>query len=101
MGIDLRIEDESGRELAALLDPQGFVQRLLVSCPHGSFTCLRFVDPYGDATFNQLQVPYLLEDLRLAVGATQDAAARHHGELAIQLVEENQDVHTYVKFYGD
>ena len=29
------------------------------------FACLRFVDPYGDTVFNQLQIPVVLQDLRL------------------------------------
>ena len=29
--------------------------------------CLRFIDPYGDATFNQLQLPLLLRELKDAI----------------------------------
>ena len=102
MGIDVRIEDEQGRELATVLDPQNLVSQLLPSRQDSARVCLRFVDPYGDTTFNQLQLPDLIADLRHAVSQSSKEAVRLHGEALIQLVRWTEGkVHTYVKFVGD
>ena len=37
--------------------------------------CLQYVDPYGDATFNQLQLPQLLREMEHAIDQLQPSAA--------------------------
>jgi hypothetical protein len=68
----------------------------------GRFPCLRFVDPYGDTIFNQLQIPIVLQDLRLlaATALEQDQVSQ------IRNVEEliepyAQNAHFYLKLIGD
>lgn len=101
MGIDVRIQDERGRVIKELLDPRSLVPALLPPETNGS-VCLRFVDRYGDTYFNQVQVPFLIAELRAAVRACSDGAAKTHGEAVVSLVESAQDsMHTYVRFIGD
>ena len=63
MGINLYVEDEQGTRLADLLDPKGYVGCIVSLGGHGNTSCLRFIDPYGDTVFNQLQVPILIREL--------------------------------------
>lgn len=62
--------------------------------------CLRFIDPYGDTTFNQLQLPVLLSEVQL-VGAKLPADLKLRVRLFTQFLARAQSVHTYVRFIGD
>jgi len=59
MGIDARIETERGTCAAELGDPHNRMYWLLSLATLDSTLCLRFIDPYGDALFNGLQIPIL------------------------------------------
>ena len=63
---------------------------------------IRFIDPAGDTTFNQLQIPVLLGELMTAVRKCTNPQAQAHGEQLISLIESAVGrTHTYVKFIGD
>jgi len=101
MGIDVRMETEDGRELKALLDPQGLVNKLLPDYRDANYSCLRFVDPYGDTTFNQLQMPHLVDELKRVLAGLSDKPLRAQCAALLDLAEAaNGKVHTYLKFYG-
>jgi alkylation response protein AidB-like acyl-CoA dehydrogenase len=53
MGINVRLETEYGEVLGEVLDPQNLLPALLPSWDDEHFTCLRFVDPYGDTVFQR------------------------------------------------
>jgi hypothetical protein len=55
-------QDDHGRVIAHYMDP-GVVSELLDEAdPNGCR--LAFIDPYGHTTFNQLQLPVLMEEIR-------------------------------------
>ena len=66
MGVNLYIEDENGAQLAEVLDPRGFVGRIVSLVGNQATICLRFIDPYGNTVFNQLQIPTLIRELETA-----------------------------------
>jgi hypothetical protein len=104
MGIDCRVEDEDGGVLNELPDSQSLVAFLLTpdNSTIGQTLCLRFIDEYGDTTFNQLQISVLLLELNAAVLRCTNMEARAHGEkLAALIATAEGEVHTYVKFIGD
>jgi hypothetical protein len=102
MGIDARTQGERGDKICELLDPKSLVPRLLSSIATEHSVCLRFVDPYGDTYFNQLQLPMLLRELEAAVRACRDPEVLAHGEKLLALAASAVDeVHTYVRFIGD
>ena len=102
MGIDVRIQDERGEVIRELPDPRSLLLRLLRQLSGKESACVRFIDPYGDTYFNQLQMPVLLEELRAVVDACGDHDAKVHGAAIIALVESaNDKVHAYVRFLGD
>ena len=102
MGIDVRIQNERGGVIRELPDPRSLLPRLLRQLSGKESVCVRFIDPYGDTYFNQLQMPVLLRELRAVVDGCTDQDAKAHGEAVVALVESaNERVHTYVLFTGD
>lgn len=64
--------------------------------------CLRFVDPYGDAVFNQAQLPLLINELRASQAQQKSDERRTLLQRVGELVERaDGQLHTYVKFIGD
>jgi len=104
MGINVAWVNESHESLEQLADFGQVLTGLAMSrWPSLSETvCLQFVDPWGDAVFNQTQIPILLNELRVEASATEKSTDREHLEKVIELVERSVDqIHTYIKFIGD
>jgi hypothetical protein len=91
--------DEHGNMLSEqVCVPTELVSRL----DDSRFSCLRFVDPYGDTVFNCLQMAGLLGDLRILKGQPESGGR----EGTIRRIEELAEVcqnesHQYIKFIGD
>ena len=101
MGIDAKLQTEDGKTIEEVFDPQSLFQRLLPFDDERS-SCLRFVDPYGDTTFNQRQIPFLVKELEIAIKNLRDADAKKQGEKVLRLVKKATDEpHVYIKFIGD
>jgi hypothetical protein len=100
MALTVQIEGEGGeREGELWMHPAG-TGLLAVGSSHGS--CLRFIDPYGNTLFNQLQIPELLSELRALDNRLTDPELRLALRGLIPVVERAVDqVHTYVRFIGD
>jgi hypothetical protein len=77
-------------------------RRLADLAPRESSICLCFVDPYGDATFNQLQLPDLILEVEAAVSTSPDPETRRVASEVVRLAKlAASRVHTYIKFIGD
>ena len=63
MGIDVSIEDEQGKQSSVVLDPNGYLAMVLQLPAVENTVCVRFIDPYGDTIFNQLQIPRFITEL--------------------------------------
>jgi|SRR6185503_4422528 hypothetical protein len=102
MGVDLRWENENGRLIEEILDPQMCISHLVLKTDLTGTTCLRFIDPYGDTMFNQVQIPILIDELQSILRKVQDNQIRDHLRRVIDLAEKSRgETHTYLKFYGD
>lgn len=102
MGIDAFIESERCEPEGEVPDPGNLTARLVESLPADNSRCLCFIDRYGDTTFNQLQLPVLIEELRRAIDQSSNPLVKSHGEALLALTcRANSEVHTYIKFYGD
>lgn len=93
------VQDETGNQVGEAVDVP---TDLLARPGDARFTCLRFVDAYGDTVFNRLQLPYFLQDLRL-IAESGDAA--HHKD-AIRRLQEliercRGESHLYLRLIGD
>jgi hypothetical protein len=104
----LQWEDESGDLIE--VHPNG-IWLVFEMMPQGALDgplkesfCLQFIDPYGDTTFNQLQIPVLISELRSLL---ESEHCRKHEKLrafegVVSFIEKARGrVHTYIKFYGD
>jgi hypothetical protein len=100
MPLTVEIQNERGyREGEVWWHPRS--SALLVD-EHSGTCCLRFIDPYGDTTFNQSQLPVLIEELRdLRDRVTEPEAVEVLSGLLGFLQCAVDQVHMYVKFIGD
>ena len=99
----MRWEDENGAEQAAVLSPpRSQFASLIPEATTLDYPCLRYIDPYGDTTFNQLQLLHLIADLERTLPRCTTPETRQHVEAMIDLARKAAgEVHTYIKFYGD
>jgi hypothetical protein len=100
MGIDVYWKDERGAILGAV-DDDGALSDIsgLLHRQSGS-VCLRFIDPAGDACFNQLQLPILLLELRQLLPNVPKRASTHLHAI-VRLLEGASRTHTYIWVLGD
>jgi hypothetical protein len=97
MAIDVEWQDERGEQIARY-DGPAIDGRLPERAPSTS-ACLRFIDPYGDTTFNDAQVAVLEQELA-AIDGSDDVAGQARSLLSF--VRRVQDrTHRYLKFIGD
>ncbi len=102
MGIDVRVESESGEVQDEVLDDYNLTEQLLPERDDLSSHCLRFVDPDGDTVFNQLQIPVLLQELQKRIRGSSKADIRNHAQALIKLIEAAQgEDRTCVRFSGE
>ena len=102
MGIDVRIESEGGEVEAELIDLGHLTAKLTAPFTGCDSSCLRFIDAYGDTTFNQLQLPVLAGEIERAIEMATDPGVKSHGQSLLELAQRaSMKVHTYLKFYGD
>jgi len=99
MAIDVVWQDENGKELAH--SPVPWEDRMARTASLSQYHCLQYVDPYGDATFNQLQLPQLVREMEQAVNQLHSSDLRRRAEQVLDFVRGCVGLHTYVKFIGD
>jgi hypothetical protein len=99
MPISVQIEDERG---VAEGEPWWHARSTAaLDSDHSGTCCLRFIDPYGNTVFNQVQIPVLLEELRALSRPAEPELSAVLTELT-RFVERAADrIHTYVRFIGD
>lgn len=101
MAFIITLEDELGVELASIED-QGHLEELLKTVADKSLICLRFVDPFGLAIFNRLQMPFLINELSLLLTKAQGTPLGDVIAAIVQLAKRcKAEKNTYVYFYGD
>ena len=103
MGFNIELQDELGARIAGVDDSRCLLNRLLPEPGDGGgYPLLRSLDPYGDTTFNRIQMPrFLREWATLSLNVTtpdEKAIVSAVESLAHRCRDE---VHTYLKFIGD
>ena len=101
MGIDVYWRNERGEILAAVEDSDALAQMSSLLFRQTGSSCLRFIDPAGDACFNQLQIPVLASEIRNLLPAIETPRWQSHLQAVLSLVEGASMSHTYVWFGGD
>ncbi|MFQ5417484.1 MAG: hypothetical protein ACE5FL_10605 [Myxococcota bacterium] len=101
MGIDIRLENEVGEEIATLLDYEDSLEKITLECVPKRSPTLRFIDAFGNTVFNRLQIPYLIRELEIARENLSDESALQFVEDLLALARRcRNEVNTYLKFYG-
>ncbi len=95
--IGLRREKEDGEVEAIYADGDSIDLRIVAAAPARS-CCLRFIDPYGDTIFNQLQIPVLIEELTELALNTKEPI---YVDDVVEFLKDSIDNHTHVRFEGD
>lgn len=102
MGINVELRDERGTVLAQVGDPDMVLSRAVTSGALSNTRLLRYLQPWGDAIFNEAQRPDLSTDIRALVGENPGSPL---GKLLTQvepLLETMvQEPHVYLWFVGD
>ncbi len=102
MGIEISWEDENGTVIEILYDMPGSPLNVALDKIDFSTVCLSYIDPYGDTTFNQLQIPVLIEELEILTNQKLDVNILNHLAKAIAFIRKAEGkTHTYIKFIGD
>jgi hypothetical protein len=100
----VRLETEQGRDVVATLsDTQDLLHRILPPPTDQSYRCLGFIDWYGEAMFNHLQMDSLVAELqRIRLAATSGEESALLDEIRV-LAERcrAEDGLMYLWFYGD
>jgi hypothetical protein len=102
MGLTVVRETEDGTSLGCVEDPSNLLHRLLPNPKDTSFQVLRFIDWYGDTVINRPQIePFLEEWDRIAQSAKTEEERSLLSRIHDLAAQAQQEVHTYLKFYGD
>jgi len=102
MGIDVLWKSENGTILGEVGDPNMLFSRFVnIARSVPQSVCLRFLDPAGDACFNQSQIPFFAQELRQATERVGEPKLRAHLEAVLALAEKANGVHTYLWCIGD
>ena len=101
MGINLQWEGERGDVRDCVLDERGLMKILVIAAKEDSI-CLRFVDPYGNTVFNQMQIPVFLKEVNeIDANVLSQEVIEYRDEITELVLRAVGKVHTYLKFYGD
>ncbi len=102
MAMTIRLQDENGGKIEEVHDTKGLIVACLPPLRDLSYHCLRFIDPYGDTYFNQLQIETVLTEWDRVFKDIQDNETKG---LAIKVKSLAQlcknEPHLYLMFIGD
>jgi hypothetical protein len=102
MGLTIVRETEDGTSLGSVEDPSNLLHRLLPSPKDTAFQVLRFIDRYSDTVINRPQLePFLEEWGQIAQVLKPKKSGRCSLGFVIFAAQAQEEVQTYLKFYGD
>ena len=103
MGIAVVLQNEKCDHISETLhDPHGVIVLSLPDLADGAYSCVRFIDPYGDTIFNPLQAAVMIEEWdRLKHSFSEENAETLWADIRELIVRCSEEPHTYLKFVGD
>jgi hypothetical protein len=101
VGIDVVLQTGDGRQIDSVGDPKNVLHELLPSADDATFSCLPFVDRYGDTTFNAEQMIEVVKEIdRILERLEKDPEGAALLRRVRELASRNQS-RFYPKFIGD
>jgi hypothetical protein len=102
MGMAIQLEDQQGKVLEEIPDLESLLARLFPSWDDDTFHCLRYIDPWGETTFNHLQMDEVISELRRIRKKTAVEAERAFIDAIEGMATRcKEGEHRYLKFLGD
>lgn len=103
LGIAVVIQDERGNNISEMItDTEGVIGRSLPDIGDASYSCVRFIDPYGDAIFNPHQARIMIGEWeRLKPVFIERSSEALWGDIRKLIVRCSEEPHTYLRFVGD
>jgi hypothetical protein len=102
MGLTITLETENGSIISQVGDPKNILFEILPAFDDVSYYCLRFIDFYGDTTFNRLQMDAFLSEWERVKKLAKTSEELHLlAEVETLAQKCKSEPHFYLKFYGD
>jgi hypothetical protein len=103
VGTEVVLQDERGSEESEMIhDPDGAIVLCLPDPADASYSCVRFIDPYGDTIFNRLQAAAMISEWdRLRYAFLQNNAGALWADVRALIVRCSEEPHLYLRFVGD
>jgi hypothetical protein len=102
MGIRVVIGSETGAVIKGVEDPKNLLGRILPGEYDKKFCLLRYIDPYGNTVFNQLQLDDFIAEWRRLRDRPIGPEATVLLDAIENLARECQNgMHQYLTFVGD
>jgi hypothetical protein len=103
MPISVVMQDESGDRISKyIIDPMGVIAKSLPDLDDCTYSCVLFIDPYGNTVFNPLQAQVMLGEWdRLKESFLEKDAETLWADVRSLIVRCANEVHVYLWFIGD
>lgn len=102
MGIKVVLESENGEQIESFKDNKNVLHEILPGIDDDNYCMVKYIDWYGDTVFNRLQAERLLLEVNNLNIDTNNIDHNDMIDKLRQLCERlNNEVHVYLKFYGD
>jgi len=100
--VSCHLVTEHGEVADTAADPEAQLNALIPSADDTRFCCWRFIDQFGDTTFNPLQMGPFLAEVELIRAVTSERERLKLLDEVHRLATACRDgVHVYLKFVGD
>jgi hypothetical protein len=101
MSIYITIESEFGEKIDGIVDELNLLH-MKTEVEDSPYEIIKYIDPYGNTVFNRYQIEPLLSDIEKLSEENKSTEALEFltnlKDFAMRCLNE---VHTYLKFYGD
>jgi len=108
MGLIVKLQDESGEVLQEIQDKKDLLGPYIPALRDETYHCLRFIDRYGNAYFNRLQMDSFQSEWKRLSESVQEndrdveiAVKTLFGQVSELVKKCQNEPHLYLKFEGD
>lgn len=103
MGIAAVLQDERCNNISEMIiDPEGVMSHCIPGPSDGAYSCVRFIDPYGDTIFNSYQATVMIGEWdRLKQAFAEYDAEALWANIRGLIVRCSGEPHTFLRFIGD
>lgn len=102
MPMKISLKNEAGQVIDSVTDTKKALRKLLPNFDNKEYCCLRFIDPYGDTIFNNLQMMIFLDEWNQLL---EKAEHQEEKEIMLQIKDLaarcQAGTHLYLWFLGD